>query len=138
MYQRQLGIPQILVMPMTTLSADAHIIPLKDPICSLSPGINMNYETDVVRFSCSSLLVPEQVFEYSLNSKKLTLLREELIKGNTQMLHADSITGSFDASSYVCIRVMVQLEGAASPAVPLTLYIPSCLRLTVSEYTNVD
>ena len=46
---------------------------------TISAGSNEEFETDTIRFSFSSPIIPERIYDYNLKLRKLILLREELI-----------------------------------------------------------
>jgi oligopeptidase B len=60
---------------------ESHYIDIEDQIKVIEPGINLNFKSSKLRFSYSSPLIPQKIFDYEMNSRKLTLLKEIKITG---------------------------------------------------------
>ncbi|OQS00525.1 serine protease family S09A [Thraustotheca clavata] len=108
LYERHLGQPRIRVCPLNA-PKESHILqlPQEYQCCMISPGINRDYTSNSVRFSLSTPLVPEIVYEYDMNLRTLKALQET------------HVTPPFDRSQYVCRRIWVDQENG--PSVPMTL-----------------
>ena len=68
-------------------------IKFPEPVYSVSLSSNREFDTDVVRYSYNSLVTPNSVFDYDMNSGKSTLLKET------------EVPGGFDRNNYQSERV---------------------------------
>ena len=79
-----------------------HHIKFDDPTYSTSININLEFDTDLFRFSYSSLTTPNSIYEYNLISREKSLLKQdEVLGGNfnvknykSERLYANSRDGS--------------------------------------------
>jgi oligopeptidase B len=55
----------------------AHDITLPDPLCSVGPRGNPEFETGTYRLSFSSPVIPDSVYDYDVRRRSLTLLRRQ-------------------------------------------------------------
>ncbi|CAG8439013.1 4369_t:CDS:10 [Diversispora eburnea] len=72
------GLPVILCYNLWTL--EVHQIELPDKFCVVSPGINNNYKTDIVRFTYSSPFISESIYDYNMQTRNLLPIRIHSIK----------------------------------------------------------
>jgi len=71
------------------------------------PSINVNTDTNVIRYGFSSLVTPNQIWEIDLAS------------GESRLLKVDRILGGFDSNQYRTIRMMVAARDGVN--VPVSL-----------------
>lgn len=90
--ERKNGLTEMRVLNWET--SEEHYISFKDPTYSLFANINLDFDTDLFRFSYTSLTTPSSVYEYNLFSKERVLLKQQEVLG-----------GKFDASNYVSERL---------------------------------
>ena len=90
--ERKNGLTEMRVMNWET--GEEHYISFNDPTYSLFANINLDFDTDLFRFSYTSLTTPSSVYEYNLFSKERVLLKQQEVLG-----------GKFDASNYVSERL---------------------------------
>ena len=90
--ERKNGLTEMRVLNWET--GEEHYINFKDPTYSLFANINLDFDTDLFRFSYTSLTTPSSVYEYNLFSKERVLLKQQEVLG-----------GKFDASNYVSERL---------------------------------
>ncbi|RHZ49011.1 hypothetical protein Glove_535g20 [Diversispora epigaea] len=107
------GLPVILCYNLWTLEVDQ--IELPDKFCVVSPGINNNYNTDIVRFTYSSPFISESIYDYNMQTRNLLPIRIHSIK-------------DFDSNLYECYRIYANnnLDGTK---IPITLLHKKCLVL---------
>jgi oligopeptidase B len=89
--ERDKGLQNIRVLDLKT--NQDHVIVFPEPVYSVFPANNSEFETTAFRFSYQSLVTPASVFEYDMNSRKRTLLKQ------TEVL------GGYDAALYASERV---------------------------------
>jgi oligopeptidase B len=73
-YQRENALPGILIYDIE--KSDTHHITFSEPAYALGGAPNEVYKTDKLRFTYSSLVTPNSVFEYDTRDHHRTLLRQ--------------------------------------------------------------
>lgn len=104
-YEREAGLPKIRVRKLST--QEEHYITFPEPTYEVGEAANPEFNTDTLRFSYTSLVTPNSVFDYNLD----TQLRE--LKKETPVL------GGYDRSQYVSDRVQAQAPDGT--LIPLSL-----------------
>ncbi|MBE7183622.1 MAG: S9 family peptidase [Methylobacterium mesophilicum] len=90
--ERKDGIPRIVVRERD--SGEEHAIAFDEEAYSLGLSGSYEYDTDVIRFSYSSMTTPAQVFDYDMRTRERTLLKTQ------------EVPSGHDASNYVTRRLM--------------------------------
>jgi oligopeptidase B len=90
--ERKDGLPRIVVRDRA--SGDEHMIAFDEEAYSLGLGGAAEYDTDVIRFSYSSMTTPSQVFDYDMRTRERTLLKTQ------------EVPSGHDPDHYVTRRVM--------------------------------
>ncbi|MDA0238011.1 MAG: prolyl oligopeptidase family serine peptidase, partial [Proteobacteria bacterium] len=76
--ERMQGFPRLRVVNLRTwFSQD---IPLPERLCSVSGYYNEEYDCDDYLFEYESYNSPESVYTYHFNSRKITLLKQDIVK----------------------------------------------------------
>jgi oligopeptidase B len=98
-YQRQGGLPGIQITDLG--SGEEHAMTFPEPAYSASPGINRQWDTTALRFHYQSLVTPDSVFDYDMESRQRTLLKQEEVLGGydpelylSRRLHATAADGT--------------------------------------------
>ena len=101
-----------------------HRIAFPEPVYSASTSSNHEFNTTVVRYNYQSLSTPTSVFDYDMNSRKATLLKQTEVPGGfdknnykTERVFATAADGTKIPMSVV-YRKTVKRDGSA----PLLLY----------------
>jgi oligopeptidase B len=100
--ERAQGLPR---MHVTSLRHGAtHHIAFPEPAYSVFPGHNVEFDTHVFRYTYQSLVTPLSVFDYDMESRRSTLLKEQ------------PVLGGYDRGRYDSERLAVQApDGALVP-----------------------
>ncbi len=85
------GLQQIEVVDFK--SNNRHRIAFPEPVYSAGTTSNREFNTNVVRYSYQSLTTPNSVFDYDMNTRKATLLKQT------------EVPGGFDKANYISERV---------------------------------
>ena len=88
-------------------SGDVHTVKFPEPVYAFGLHGNAEYDTDIVRFTYTSLLTPSTVFDYNLNT------RERELKKQTEVL------GGYDPDRYQSERLFA--TAADGQQVPISL-----------------
>jgi oligopeptidase B len=89
--EREDGLVQLRIIDFD--SGKSHRIEMPESIYSASGSNNPEFNSTVYRFNYQSLITPSSVFDYDMNTRKRTLLKE------TEVL------GGYDKSGYVTERI---------------------------------
>lgn len=103
--KREAGLPQIKIRDRRT--GEEHSIAFTEEAFSLGLQGAAEYDTDVIRFSYSSMTTPSQLFDYNMVTRERTLLKTQ------------EVPSGHNPDDYVTRRVMAQAWDGAE--VPVTL-----------------
>src|SRR2546430_12060811 len=126
------GLQQIEIVDFKTNTR--HRIEFPEPVYSASLGANREFNTNVLRYNYQSLVTPNSVFDYDLNTRKGTLMKETEVadrcdKANykAERVFATASDGTKIPMSVV-YRRNLKLDGSA----PLLLYGYGSYGLSIS------
>jgi oligopeptidase B len=77
--EREGGLSQLRVMDL--LRDESHRIAFPEPAYSAFPGQNEEWEASVYRYSYESFTTPRSVFDYDMQARSATLLKEQPVLG---------------------------------------------------------
>ena len=103
--ERERGLQRLRVTDLRTLAA--HAIDFPEPAYAAFPSYNPEFDTHVFRYSYQSLVTPASVFDYDLDTRTSTLLKEQ------------PVLGGYDRGQYVSER----LEATAPDGVKVPISI---------------
>lgn len=136
--ERQGGLPRIAVMDRQ--SGDVHHIAFDEQAYALGLQGSHEYDTDVIRFSYSSMTTPSQVFDYNMATRERTLLKtQEVPSGHdrdqyvTRRIEVSSHDGALVPVSLV-MRKDTPLDGTA----PCLLYGYGSYGITIPAAFNTN
>ena len=116
------GLEQIEILDLS--SNKRHRVEFPEPVYSASLAQNREFATPILRYSYQSLVTPSSVFDYNMNTRKATLLKETEVPGGfrknnykSERLFANATDGTKIPLSVV-YRKGTKLDGSA----PLLLY----------------
>ena len=90
-YERRNGLRQIEIRDLRT--ATAHRLAFPEPVYSAGPSTNAEFDTKVLRYAYQSFTTPSSVFDYDMDARTSTLLKE------TEVL------GGYDRTRYTSERI---------------------------------
>ena len=103
--ERKDGLPRLIVRDRKT--GEDHAIAFDEEAYSLGFQGSMEYDTETVRFSYSSMTTPGQLFEYNMRTRERTLLKQ------------DEVPSGHNPDDYVTRRIMAPAQDGED--VPVTL-----------------
>jgi oligopeptidase B len=103
--EREDGLPRIVVKDRKT--GEEHEISFDEEAYSLGLMGSYEYDTDVIRFSYSSMTTPTQVYDYDMRTRERVLLKTQ------------EVPSGHNADDYVTRRILVPSHDGAE--VPVTL-----------------
>ena len=99
--ERKEGITQLRVMPW---NGDEYYIDFDEDVYTAGSDVNLDFDTDVFRFSYTSLTTPNSVFDFDMKTRERKLLKQE------------KILGGFDKSNYETKRIYATaMDGTKIP-----------------------
>jgi oligopeptidase B len=100
--ERKNGLTQLRIIKWADKSE--YYLPFQDPAYSAGVGANPDYDTQVLRYSYSSLTTPASVYDYNMTTKDRTLMKQQ------------EVVGGHNPEDYTSERVMVKAsDGAMVP-----------------------
>jgi oligopeptidase B len=90
--EREDGLPRIVVQRLS--SGERHVIAFPEEAYSLAINPGLEFATDVLRFTYSSMTTPTEVWDYDMSSRSRTLRKRQ------------EIPSGHDASNYVTRRLL--------------------------------
>jgi len=103
--EREDGLPRIVVHRLT--DSEEHAIAFPEEAYSLGLSGAYEFDTNVIRFSYSSMTTPTRTYEYDMETRQRTLIKEQ------------EVPSGHDPANYVTRRVFA--PAADGQAVPVTL-----------------
>jgi len=110
--ERAQGLPRMLVTNLR--NGATHDIAFPEPAYSAVPGANAEFDTQVFRYTYQSLVTPSSVFDYDMETKKATLLKEQ------------PVLGGYDRSQYHSERLLLAAPDGVK--VPVSIVYHKVLR----------
>jgi len=99
--ERNEGITQLRVLPW---KGGEYKIDFDEEVYSVRPDVNLDFDTDIFRFSYTSLTTPNSTFDFNMKSKERNLLKQE------------EVLGGFDKNNYETHRIYATaMDGTKIP-----------------------
>ena len=105
LFERENGLPQIRITDLRT--GDWHRMAFPEPAYSASPAANLEFDTGAFRYNYQSLVTPNSVFDYDMEKRTSTLLKEQ------------PVLGGYDRTQYVSERIFAPAPDGVK--VPLSI-----------------
>ncbi len=111
LHERRDGFPRLRVVRFDT--GEGHDIDTPEQVCAVHAGANAEFDTDRFRFVYESLVTPDSVFDYDMNTRARTLLKQRPVLGGydparyvSELVHAQAPDGTRVPVSMVYRRDM--------------------------------
>lgn len=122
--EREQGLLQIKIIDEKT--QESHYLPFVDPTYTAYIGINMEFDTEVLRYGYTSLTQPSSTYEYNMKEKTTVLLKQQEVLGGkflpenyiSERIWADSR----DGETKIPISLVYHKDTKKSADTPLLLY----------------
>jgi len=103
--ERERGLPEFRVTDLRTGASHSVVFP--EPTYSAFSGANAEFDTPVFRYTYQSLVTPSSVFDYDMDKRSSTLLKEQ------------PVPGGFDRANYASERLFATAKDGVK--VPISL-----------------
>ncbi|MDA1082106.1 MAG: S9 family peptidase [Gemmatimonadetes bacterium] len=115
--ERHDGLRRVRVIMLTgdqsgAPDVDSHFVEFPEAAYGVSLGSNPEFGTPVLRFTYSSLVTPDSVYDYDVVTRERTLLKRE------------EVVGGYEPSQYAVERIMVPARDGAMVPVSLVYRTP--------------
>ncbi len=104
-FEREKGVQKVRVTNFKTNAT--HYIAFAEPVYSVFQNVNRVFETNVYRFSYQSLVTPNSIYDYNLDTKEKTLLKQQ------------EVIGGYDQTQYQSERIYA--TAADGKQIPISL-----------------
>ena len=105
LWERAGGLRRIRVM--AAASGDVHEVAQSESVYTVAPDANLEFDSDVLRFSYQSMITPRTVFDYDMRTRERVLLKQQ------------PVLGGYDPSLYETERIWA--TAADGVEVPISL-----------------
>lgn len=78
--EREGGLTHLRVIDMRTKRS--HRVATEEPDYTIALGVNAEFDTDTIRYSYQSMVTPSTVYEYHLDTRERTLLKQQEVLGD--------------------------------------------------------
>ncbi|MFL5401624.1 MAG: S9 family peptidase [Gemmatimonadales bacterium] len=109
-YERESGLRQIRVLELE--SGEEHLISFPEPVYTVRPHANPEFETTLLRFTYTSLLTPSSVIDYDMAARSWTVRKQ------TEVL------GGYDPTLYRSERLYAQASDGVQVPISLVYRLP--------------
>ncbi|WP_294213096.1 S9 family peptidase [uncultured Chryseobacterium sp.] len=122
--EREQGLLQIRIINEKT--GESYYLPFSDPTYTAYIGINLEFDTDILRYGYTSLTQPGSTYEYNMKEKTTQLLKQQEVLGGkfspenyiSERVWADSR----DGKTKIPVSLVYHKDTAKSADTPLLLY----------------
>jgi oligopeptidase B len=101
-----------------------HRVKSPEPVYSASVAENREFETPVVRYNYESLVTPDSVFDYDMNTRKATLLKETEVPGGFNKINykSERLFATASDGTKIPLSVVYRKDTKIDGSAPLLLY----------------
>jgi len=78
-YERERGLTSIRIRRLA--DGDEHLVAFEEPVHTVGPGRNLEFDTRELRFHYTSLITPESVFDYDMEARTRVLRKQVEVLG---------------------------------------------------------
>ncbi len=122
--ERKEGLLQIRIIENET--GNSHFLPFSDPAYTAFIGINLEFDTEMLRYGYTSMTTPVSTFEYNMFTKEQNLLKQQEVLGGifkpenyiSERIWADSR----DGKTKIPVSLVYHKDTQLNSGTPLLLY----------------
>lgn len=122
--EREKGLLQIRIIE--NKSGKEHYLEFTDPTYTAYIGLNLEFDTELLRYGYTSLTVPSSTFEYNMKDRSTKLMKQQEVLGG-KFFHQNYISermwaNSRDGESKIPVSLVYHKNTKKSANTPLLLY----------------
>ncbi len=120
--ERKSGLTQMCIINWADKST--HYLEFDEPTYTLYGGTNATFDTDILRFGYTSLTTPSATYDYDMNTRQKTLLKQQEVLGgyNPQNYKSEYITATAQDGTKIPISIVYKKGFKKTGTAPLLLY----------------
>ncbi|MGN6585725.1 MAG: S9 family peptidase [Rhizobiaceae bacterium] len=120
--ERKDGLPRIVIRERA--SGDEHVISFAEEAYSLGLAGSYEYDTEIIRFSYSSMTTPSQLFDYNMRTRQRTLLKTQEVPSGHDPDHyvTRRLTAPSHDGELVPISILHHKDTPLDGSAPCLLY----------------
>ena len=138
--ERENGLPRIVVREMQ--SGVEHEIAFAEEAYSLGFGQMLEYDTDILRFSYSSMTTPAEIYDYDMRSRTRVLRKRQEVPSGHDAAEETIFTRRIQAPAHdgetVPVTILYRKETPLDGSAPLWLYGYGSYGLTIPASFNTN
>ena len=105
LYERENGLRTVRITHLMT--DETHYVDFPEPVYTFWPGKNEDFNTNLLRFTYTSLIIPDSVFDYDMNARTRVLKKQE------------EVLGGYDPGQYQSERTFATAEDGTKTPISL-------------------
>ncbi|MGI8792947.1 MAG: S9 family peptidase [Acidimicrobiales bacterium] len=121
-FERGGGVRRIRILDVS--NGEIHAIDQDDEVSSAGPSSNLEYDTTSLRYTYTSMVTPASVFEYDMDTRERTLLKQQPVLGDFDPSHYRTFRdwATAEDGTRIPISVVARADVEPSPDNPCVLY----------------
>ena len=80
LHERAEGLRRLRILRLA--DGEQHVVEQPEPVYTVGPDVNAEFDTDVYRFSYQSLVTPRSVYDYDVEARTRVLKKQQPVLGN--------------------------------------------------------
>ncbi|OYD13931.1 oligopeptidase B [candidate division WOR-3 bacterium JGI_Cruoil_03_44_89] len=121
LYERENGLKKIRIVDLR--NNESHYVEFPEPIYTILPGRNRDFNTNLLRFNYASLVTPVSVFDYDMNKRTRELKKQYEVPGYDPSLYqSERIFARAPDGTMIPISLVYKKEVVKDGSNPLFLY----------------
>jgi oligopeptidase B len=122
LFEREAGLPQLRVVDLATGSS--HRVPFPEPTYSAFPGANAEFDTTTFRYTYQSLVTPNSTFDYDLEKRTATLMKQVEVQGGYESgrFQSERVFATAQDGARIPISLVYRKDLVRDGRAPLYLY----------------
>jgi oligopeptidase B len=136
LYDRVDGLERLRVLAVDT--DELHTIELPDPVYSVWPGTNLEYDTEVIRYGYSSMVLPRSAYDYDARRRTSALVKRQPVPNyDPEQYTSARAWASADDGTRVPISIVRRCDTPLDGTAPLYHYAYGSYEATVEPVFRV-
>ncbi|MGX9986461.1 S9 family peptidase [Soonwooa purpurea] len=137
--EREQGLLQIKIIDHSNNTS--HYLEFSDPTYTAYIGINLEFDTKILRYGYTSLTKPNSTFEYNMETQNSTLLKQQEVLGgtfNSENYISERLWATARDGKKIPISLVYHKDTKKSEKTPLLLYGYGSYGVTIdASFSNV-
>ncbi|HEV2809296.1 MAG TPA: S9 family peptidase, partial [Acidimicrobiales bacterium] len=126
LFERSEGLRRIRVRQLADdgLAGDDHVIEQPEEVSTAGGGANPEFDSTILRYGYTSMVTPSSVFDYDMDSRERTLLKQQPVLGgyNPDAYVTERLWATADDGTAIPISVVRRADRMREVTAPALLY----------------